>query len=86
MRTGNFNCRQAGILIVADQGLTVTFPYPEKVKEIIDNLSGENRVLVTENMWPRAFQEGGWDRKAGINHHYTVDTNISEMVTYKVTA
>lgn len=70
--------------VVPLTGLTVTFPYPDRVKQIIDRVSGKNRMILAENMWPGAFQKAGWDERVGIAHNFTVDTNINEMNTYEI--
>jgi hypothetical protein len=70
--------------IVPLTGLTVTFPYPDKVRDIIASISGEDKLILTENMWPGAFQKAGWDRARGIDHDFTVDTDIREMRVFRL--
>jgi hypothetical protein len=69
-------------LVVLLTGLIKTFPYPDKVKETVAAVAGPNCVVIAENIWVRAFEDGGWDKIIGISA--TIDVKVTATKVYKV--
>ena len=68
-------------LVVLLTGLIKTFPYPEKVKETIAAVVDQKYAVIGENIWPRAFEDGGWDKILGMSA--TIDVKVTATKVYK---
>jgi hypothetical protein len=66
-------------LVVLLTGLIKTFPYPDKVKETIAAVVGEKHKVIGENIWVRAFEDGGWDKILGIAATIDVKVKATEL-------
>jgi len=69
-------------LVVLLTGLIRTFPYPEKVKDTIAAVAGKECTVIGENIWLRAFEDGGWDKIIGISA--TIDVEVTATNAYKI--
>ncbi len=69
-------------LVVLLTGLLKAFPYPEKVRDTIAAVVGEKYDVIAENIWVRAFEDGGWDKICGISA--TIDVKVTATKVYKV--
>ncbi len=68
-------------LVVLLTGLIKTFPYPDKVKETVAAVAGPNCSIIAENIWVRAFEDGGWDKIIGISA--TIDVKVTSTKVYR---
>lgn len=68
-------------LVVLLTGLIKTFPYPDKVKETVAAVAGPKCAVIAENIWVRAFEDGGWDKIVGISA--TIDVKVTATKVYR---
>jgi hypothetical protein len=69
-------------LVVLLTGLLKTFPYPEKVWKTIQNVVGEEFTIIAENIWPRAYEDAGWNKIIPIST--TIDVEVTATKAYKI--